>query len=64
MRNQLVIVVMVGFVTLVCRLSETRHKAAALQTDTLKNAITSAALTAAKRSEPTDTVTLPKTIEG
>ncbi len=60
----LILLVVVGLATLVYRFSMNQHEAAALQTDTLQNAVTPVALTSAKRSEPTDSITLPGTIEG
>ncbi|MBX3330698.1 MAG: efflux RND transporter periplasmic adaptor subunit [Nitrospira sp.] len=60
----LVLVVVVGLATLGYRLSENQQEAVALQTNTMQSAITPVALTSAKQSEPTDTITLPGTVEG
>jgi len=61
----ILISIILGFAAfLVYRLYEGQHEAVALQKGTLENAVIPVALTSVKRSEPTDNITLPGTIEG
>jgi len=60
----LILAVCVGFAFLVYRFSIDQHEATALQKDTSEAAITPVALTYAKTSAPTDTITLPGNIVG
>lgn len=58
----LVLIGAVGF--LVYRFSSLQQEAAALHTEALESSVTPVALTHLKRSDPTDTITLPGTVEG
>jgi len=62
------IILLIGFIAFVVilyyRINEGQHEAVALQKGALDNALTPVALTHVKLSEPTDTITLPGTIEG
>lgn len=58
----LVLIVGVGF--LVYRFSSLQQEAAALHQDAMESSVTPVAITHVKRSEPTDTITLPGTVEG
>ncbi len=60
----LILLVIVSLAVLWYRINEGQHEAAALQKEAGVRAITPVALTSVKLSEPTDTVTLPGTIEG
>jgi RND family efflux transporter MFP subunit len=60
----LIIIVCIGVGFLVYRFSMLQQEAAALHKDAVENAITPVAITHVKRSEPTDSITLPGTIEG
>jgi RND family efflux transporter MFP subunit len=60
----LVLGIIAFLVILYFRVNEGQHEAAALQKTASVNAITPVALTQIKLSEPTDTITLPGTIEG
>ncbi len=60
----LILAVILGAAVLVYRFSSMNQEANALHQDTLESAITPVAITYSKRSEPTDTITLPGTIEG
>jgi len=60
----LILLVIVSLAVLWYRINEGQHEAAALQKEAGVRAITPVALTSIKLSEPTDTVTLPGTIEG
>lgn len=60
----LILAVCVGLAFLVYRFSVDQHEATALQKDTSEAAITPVALTHAKTSAPTDTITLPGNIVG
>jgi len=60
----LILVVIAGLAALVFRFSEQQIDATALQKDTLESAIIPVALTQAKPSAPTDTITLPGNIVG
>jgi len=62
------IILILGFIAFVVilyyRFNEGQHEAVALQKSAMDNAITPVALTQVKLSEPTDSITLPGTIEG
>ncbi|MBX3319991.1 MAG: efflux RND transporter periplasmic adaptor subunit [Nitrospira sp.] len=62
------IILILGFIAFVVilyyRFNEGQHEAVALQKSATDNAITPVALTRIKLSEPTDSITLPGTIEG
>jgi len=62
------IILILGFIAFVVilyyRFNEGQHEAVALQKSATANAITPVALTQIKLSEPTDSITLPGTIEG
>ena len=60
----LILLVCVGLAFLVYRFVEIKQDAVALQKDTSEAAITPVALTIAKKSAPTDTITLPGNIVG
>ncbi len=60
----LFLVVCAGLVFLVYRFSGLQQEAAALHKDAQESAVTPVALTHIKRSEATDTITLPGTVEG
>jgi len=60
----LILVVVVGLGFLVFRFSENQHNATALERDASESAIIRVALTRAKPSAPTDTITLPGNIVG
>ena len=60
----LFLVVCTGLVFLVYRFSGLQQEAAALHKDAQESAVTPVALTHFKRSEATDTITLPGTVEG
>lgn len=60
----LVLAVIASLAVLFYRIYEGQHEAVALQKDAVESAITPVALTAAKQSEATDSITLPGTIEG
>ena len=60
----LILIIIGALAILFYRVYEGQHEAVALQKDAVESAITPVALTSAKRSEPTDTITLPGTIEG
>ncbi len=60
----LILVVVVGLGFLVFRFSENQHTATALERDASESAIIRVALTRAKPSAPTDTITLPGNIVG
>jgi len=60
----LFLVVCAGVVFLVYRFSGLQQEAAALHKDAQESAVTPVALTHIKRSEATDTITLPGTVEG
>ncbi|QPD06186.1 MAG: Efflux transporter periplasmic adaptor subunit [Candidatus Nitrospira kreftii] len=60
----LILLVIVSLAVLWYRINEGQHEAAALQKEAGVRAITPVALTSIRLSEPTDTVTLPGTIEG
>jgi RND family efflux transporter MFP subunit len=60
----LILLVIVSLAVLWYRINEGQHEAAALQKEAGVRAITPVALTSIKLSEPTETVTLPGTIEG
>lgn len=60
----LILVVIVGVVVLVFRFSEKQITATALQKDAMESAITPVALTHAKSTAPTSTITLPGNIVG
>lgn len=60
----LVLIIIGAIVVLFYRIYEGQHEAAALQKEAVESGITPVALTTAKRSEATDTITLPGTIEG
>ncbi|MFI5222693.1 MAG: efflux RND transporter periplasmic adaptor subunit [Nitrospirales bacterium] len=60
----LILVVCVGLAFLVYRFSLNQHDAVALQKNTSEAAITPVSLTQAKKSAPTDTITLPGNIVG
>jgi len=60
----LILIIIGALAVLFYRIYEGQHEAVALQKDAVESAITPVALTSAKRSEPTDTITLPGTIEG
>lgn len=63
-KTVLILVLCVGLAFLGYRFIGNRQDAAALQMDTSKAAITPVALTQAKKSAPTDTITLPGNIVG
>ena len=60
----LILIVCAGLVFLIYRFSSLQQEAAALHKDAMESAVTPVAITHIKRSEATDTVTLPGTIEG
>ncbi|MGE0467774.1 MAG: efflux RND transporter periplasmic adaptor subunit [Nitrospira sp.] len=60
----LILLVIVSLAVIWYRINEGQHEAAALQKEAGVRAITPVALTSIRLSEPTDTVTLPGTIEG
>lgn len=60
----LILIVIVGVVVLVFRFSEKQITATALQKDAMESAITPVALTHAKPTAPTSTITLPGNIVG
>jgi len=60
----LILAVIASLVVLFYRIYEGQHEAVALQKDAVESAITPVALTSAKQSEATDTITLPGTVEG
>lgn len=60
----LILAVIASLVVLFYRIYEGQHEAVALQKDAVESAITPVALTYAKQSEATDTITLPGTVEG
>ena len=60
----LILAVIASLALLFYRIYEGQHEAVALQKDAVESAITPVALTSAKQSEATDTITLPGTVEG
>ena len=60
----MILIIIVGLMFLGYRFSENQQEAAALQAGNLESAVTPVALTQAKLSEPTDTITLPGNIVG
>ncbi|OYT20747.1 MAG: efflux transporter periplasmic adaptor subunit [Nitrospira sp. UW-LDO-01] len=60
----LILAVIASLAVLFYRIYEGQHEAVALQKDAVESAITPVALTSAKQSEATDTITLPGTVEG
>lgn len=64
-RKLFLVLIIIGAILMVFyRIYEGQHEAAALQKEAVESGITPVALTTAKRSEATDTITLPGTIEG